>query len=413
LDYFQRATHDLSMGRDLSLDNQLCLPLILISDILRIMDEINQLLSDLVAINSINPGLDPTAAGEDNVAQYIAKWLVRAGMEVQLIESAPRRPNVVARVRGSGGGKTLLINGHMDTVGAGGMLKPHEPVIKDGRLYGRGAYDMKGGLAACMWAMASVKQLNLRGDVVFTAVVDEEYASLGTQDLAKRFKADGAIVAEFTELQLICAHRGFVWLEVETTGRAAHGSRPDLGVDAIAKMGRVLVELEKLDHILRSKPGHPLLGSGSLHASLITGGRELSTYPDRCVLSIERRTIPGEIPEMVESEVRGILEEIQCLDPTFRAIVRRGLDRAPLETTEGAGIVKAVQAAAGKVLNRPLPIAGVQFWTDAALLSEAGIPSVLLGPSGSGAHADEEWVDLSSVKTCGELYLAAAREFCG
>lgn len=376
------------------------------------MDEIDQLLSDLVAINSINPGLDPTAAGEVKVAQYIANWLGQAGIGVQLIESAPGRPNVVARVRGTGGGKTLLINGHMDTVGAGGMLKPHKPVIKEGRLYGRGAYDMKGGLAACMWALASLQKLNLRGDVVFTAVIDEEYASLGTQDLAKRFKADGAIVAEFTELQLILAHRGFVWLEVETTGRAAHGSRPDLGVDAIAKMGKVLVKLDTLDHTLRSKPSHPLLGSGSIHASLITGGKELSTYPDRCVLSIERRTIPGETPEMVESEVRGILEEIQCLDPTFRAIVRRGLGRAPLETTEGAGIVKAVQAAAGKVLNRPLPIAGVQFWTDAALLSEAGIPSVLLGPSGSGAHADEEWVVLASVRTCAELYLAAAREFC-
>jgi acetylornithine deacetylase len=200
---------------------------------------------------------------------------------------------------------------------------------------------------------------------------------------------------------------------VETTGRAAHGSRPDLGVDAIAKMGKVLVKLDTLDHTLRSKPSHPLLGSGSIHASLITGGRELSTYPDRCVLSIERRTIPGETPEMVEDEVMELVEEIQHSDASFRAIVRRGLDRAPLETPGDSGIVGAVQVAAGKVLKRPLPIAGVQFWTDAALLSEAGIPTVLLGPSGSGAHADEEWVDLTSVRTCASLYLAAAREFCG
>ncbi len=376
------------------------------------MDEVEQLTSDLVAINSINPDLAPGEAGEGNIARYIARWLEKAGVEVQLLECAPGRPNVVARVAGTGGGKILLLNGHMDTVGAGGMMKPHEPIIKGGRLFGRGAYDMKGGLAACMWTMAKVQKLHLRGDMVFTAVIDEEYASKGTQDLAKRFHADGAIVAEFTELKLILAHRGFVWLEVETSGRAAHGSRPDLGVDAIAKMGKVLVALEKHDLNLRSKPSHTLLGSGSIHASLITGGKELSTYPDRCVLSIERRTIPGETPEMVEKEVKGIIEEIQRSDTAFRAVVRRGLDRAPLETTDKAGIVKAVQAAAGKVMKQTLPIAGVQFWTDASLLSEVGIPSVLLGPSGSGAHADEEWVDLASVRTCAELYLATAVEFC-
>ncbi|MCX6033547.1 MAG: M20/M25/M40 family metallo-hydrolase, partial [Chloroflexi bacterium] len=328
------------------------------------------------------------------------------------VESVSGRPNVVGTARGTGGGKTLLLNGHMDTVGAGGMPNLHGPVIRDGRLYGRGAYDMKGGLAACMFAVAAARKQRLRGDVIFTAVVDEEYASLGTQELARRFHADGAIVAEFTELQLILAHRGFIWLEVETIGRAAHGSRPDLGVDAIVKMGKLLVELEKLDQCLRSNPTHPLLGSGSLHASLINGGKELSTYPDQCVLSVERRTLPGETPEKVEAELLGIVEKIQGSDPSFQAVVRRGIDQAPLETSEEAGIVRVVQAAAGKVLNRPLPIAGVPFWTDAALLSAAGIPSVLLGPSGGGAHADEEWVDLSSVKACTKMYLATAVEFC-
>jgi acetylornithine deacetylase len=300
----------------------------------------------------------------------------------------------------------------MDTVGVGGMQDPLAPVIKNGRLFGRGAYDMKGGLAACMTAMAAVKKERLRGDVVFTAVVDEEYASQGTQQLAKRFRADGAIVAEFTELQLITAHRGFAWLEVETRGQAAHGSRPDLGIDAIVKMGKVLVELEKLDLTLRSKFSHPLLGSGSIHASLINGGKELSTYPDRCILSVERRTLPGETTVQIEREMQAIIDTIQKSDTSFRAVVRRGLERAPLETSEESRIVKAVQAAAGKVMKRPLPIAGVQFWTDAALLSAAGIPSVLLGPSGRGAHADEEWVDLASVRKCSELYLATAREFC-
>jgi acetylornithine deacetylase len=376
------------------------------------MEELEKLLSDLVAINSINPDLSPGAPGEAEVAHYIARWLERTGLEVQIIESVPGRPNVVGIARGTGGGKTLLLNGHMDTVGAGGMSHPHRPVILEGRLYGRGAYDMKGGLAACMSALAAIQKQHLRGDVIFQAVIDEEYASLGTQELARLFHAEGAIVAEFTELQLILAHRGFVWLEVETLGRAAHGSRPDLGVDAIVKMGKVLAELDNLDQSLRSKPTHPLLGSGSLHASLIKGGKEPSTYPDQCVLSIERRTLPGETPEKVEAELLGIVEKIQRSDSTFQAVIRRGFDRLPLETPEDAGIVKAVQAAAGIVLKHPLPIAGVPFWTDAALLSEVGIPSLLFGPSGSGAHADEEWVDLSSVKSCAEVYLATAVEFC-
>ncbi|HEY9525887.1 MAG TPA: M20/M25/M40 family metallo-hydrolase, partial [Anaerolineales bacterium] len=247
------------------------------------MGELEQLLSDLVSINSINPDLVPGSAGEGEIAHYIADWLKLAGLEVELIESVSGRPNVVGIARGTGGGKTLLLNGHMDTVGVAGMIAGHTPRMEGGRLYGRGAYDMKGGLAACMLAIAEATKRSLRGDVIFTGVIDEEYASVGTMDLAKRFHADGAIVAEFTELQLILAHRGFVWLEIETIGKAAHGSRPDLGVDAIVKMGKVLNEIENLDQTLRANPTHPLLGSGSLHASLINGGQELSSYPERCL----------------------------------------------------------------------------------------------------------------------------------
>ena len=377
------------------------------------MEELEQLLRDLVSINSINPDLIPGAPGEAEIAHYIADWLKIADLEVELVESTSGRPNVVGIARGTGGGKTLLLNGHMDTVGVAGMTDAHQPVIKDGRLHGRGSYDMKGGLAACMLAIAEARKQRLRGDVIFTGVIDEEYASIGTMDLAERFHADGAIVAEFTELQLILAHRGFVWLEVETIGKAAHGSRPDLGVDAIVKMGKVLTEMEKLDRKLRSNSTHPLLGSGSLHASLIQGGQELSSYPERCLLSVERRTLPGETPEAVEAEFLSLLRDIQLSDPSFNAFIRRGIDRSPLETPENAEIVKAIQSAAVKVLNRPPQIAGVQFWTDAAVLSAAGIPSVLFGPAGSGAHAVEEWVDLASVKMCAEIYLETAQRFCG
>jgi acetylornithine deacetylase len=271
---------------------------------------------------------------------------------------------------------------------------------------------MKSGLAACMIAAAEARKRRLRGDVILQAVADEEYASIGTQALAGRFEADGAIVAEFTEQRLIAAHKGFVWLEIETLGKAAHGSRPDLGVDAIAKMGKVLVELDALQQRLRARTRHPLLGTGSVHASLIRGGQELSSYPDHCVLSVERRTLPGETAKQAEEELAQIAARLQHADPAFHAVVRRGLDRSPLETHETLPIFRTVHEVAENVLHRSVQVAGVAFWTDAALLSAAGIPSLLFGPSGSGAHAAEEWVDLASVKACAEVYLGAATEFC-
>jgi acetylornithine deacetylase len=376
------------------------------------MDTPEQLLSDLVSINSINPDLVPGGRGEGEIARFIANWSEQADLEVHLHEPIPGRPNVVAIARGSGGGKSLMLNGHMDTVGVEGMTRPHQPYVKEGRLYGRGAYDMKAGLAACMLSMKAARQKHLRGDVILTAVMDEEYAGVGTMDIAKRYHAEAAIVAEFTELNLILAHKGFVWLDVETIGVAAHGSRPELGVDAIAKMGSMLVELEKLDQSLRSHPTHKWLGSGSLHASLINGGRELSSYPDRCVLSIERRTLPGETADMVAAEVQEIIQRLQRSDPSFKAVFRGGIDRPPMETQEDSAIVNIVKESAKKVLKHAPELGGVPFWTDAATLWTAGIPSILFGPSGAGAHAIEEWVDLQSVEECAEIYLETAAAFC-
>lgn len=376
------------------------------------MNQLTMLLHDLVSINSINPDLVPGAAGEGEIARFVAGWLERAGLEVELDEFVPGRPNVVGRARGSGGGRTLLLNGHMDTVGVAGMREPHKPYIRDGRLYGRGAFDMKGGVAACMVAVAGVRRERLRGDVIFTGVVDEEYAGLGTMGIAKRYRADGAVIAEPTGLELIAAHKGFVWLEIETQGFAAHGSRPDLGVDAIAKMGRVLTELERLELELRARAPHPRLGTGSVHASLIHGGQELSSYPERCVVSVERRTVPGETPEGVEAEIRMMLDRLGAADPACRAVVRRGIDRTPMETDEGGAIVETVGQAAAHVLGRAPRISGVPYWTDAATLSAAGIPTVLFGATGDGAHAVEEWVELESVEKCAAIYLETARRFC-
>ncbi len=293
---------------------------------------VEPLLQELVRINSINPDLVPDAPGELEIARFIARWLEQVGLEVHWHEVVPNRPNVVGILRGRGGGKSLILNGHIDTVGVAGMTNPHQPYQHEGRLYGRGAYDMKGGVAACMVAIAAAKQTPLRGDLIFTAVMDEEYAGLGTMAIAERYQADAALIAEPTEQQLVIAHKGFVWLDVTTRGIAAHGSRPDLGVDAITHMGRFLGELERLSEQLAGRTAHPLLGHGSLHASLIQGGQELSSYPARCRLSIERRTLPGETLTSVEAEFEAILARLNLADPAFQATLHTTLARTPLET---------------------------------------------------------------------------------
>jgi len=359
-----------------------------------------ELLADLVRIDSINPELIARAAGEGEIARFVGAWLEDAGLEVEVEEVAPGRFNVVGVARGSGGGLTLLLNAHMDTVGVGGMERPFEPAVENGLLHGRGSYDMKAGLAAIMLAGAEAVRAGLRGDVIVTAVCDEEVASIGTARVAERYRADAAIVSEPTEMRLALAHKGFVGFEIETKGRAAHGSRPDLGVDAIAHMGHVLVGIEELDRRLRADPTHPLLGSGSLHASVIEGGQEFSSYPERCLLEGERRTIPGETDAHVESELRALLGEIE-------GEVRVVVAREPFETPAEEPIAKLVARHAGQP-----EVVGVPFWADSALLSSAGIPTVVFGPAGEGAHAVEEWADLASVERCADVYAAVARELC-
>jgi acetylornithine deacetylase len=308
----------------------------------------------------------------------------------------------------------LLLNAHMDTVTVAGMDRPHEPRIDGDRLYGRGAYDMKAGLAAIMWAGAAAAHRHLRGDIIVTAVADEEYASIGTASLARQLRADAAIVTEPTgdALDIAIAHKGFIWLELVTEGVAAHGSRPEFGVDAIASMGRVLVGLADLDRRLRAAPSHPLLGSGSVHASLISGGQELSSYPDRCVLQIERRTIPGETPATVAGEIQAILDAIAATDPQFRAALRTTLVRDPFTVVADAPIVTMLRDQAHAALGHAPRIVGVPFWADAAILAAAGIPTVIFGPGGAGAHAAEEWVSLAQTRQCADILVATSAEFC-
>ncbi len=376
------------------------------------------LLAQLVAVDSINPDLVPGAAGEGAIAELVAAWLAARGVDVSLHEMAPGRPSVVGVARGRGSGKALLLNGHLDTVGVEGMTAPHTPRVEAGRLYGRGAYDMKGGVAAAMLATAAAVELGLAGDVIFTGVADEENAGLGTtQVLAEALdsgrRVAGAIVAEPTELALAVAHKGFVWLEAETRGVAAHGSRPHLGVDAIVKMGKLLVALGELDERLQAGTRHRHLGPASLHASLITGGAERSSYPERCWLALERRTIPGETAAQVLTEIAGLIAALAASDPAFRCELRLGLERLPMETAEDHSFVALVAAAAQEASRSEVSVGGVSYWSDAATIAAAGVPTVLYGPLGAGAHAVEEWVDLDSVAQCAEVYLATACRLCG
>jgi len=360
----------------------------------RVQSSVGELAAALVAIDSINPTLVPGGAGEREIASFVADWCLAQGFEVDVL--GDERPSVVARKRGSGGGRSLLLNGHLDTVGVAGMEAPFEPRVEGDRLYGRGAYDMKGALAAILLAASDVT--GVRGDVVVTLVADEELASIGTEAVVQNVRADAAIVAEPTDLRVAIAHRGFVGFEVETEGIAAHGSRPDLGVDAIAKMGPILVALADLDERLRTGRSHPLVGPASLHASLIEGGQELSSFPASCVLSGERRTIPGETVEQVEEELHAIAGE---------AGLRIIASRDPLTVDRDQPFAELVRRVADAG-----DYTGALFWTDAALLAAAGIPTVLFGPAGEGAHATTEWVSLTSLDRVREVVRRVAAEWC-
>lgn len=374
--------------------------------------DLQQLTADLVSIDSTNPDLVPGGAGEARIAAFVADWLRGAGLDVAVHDLGQGRANVVGIARGSGDGKSLMLNAHMDVVGAGDMVDPWLPRVEGDRLYGRGSFDMKASLAAIMLVGREAAQAGLAGDVLITAVADEEYASLGVQDIVRTYHADAAIVTEPTGLELCVAHKGFVWLEVETRGVASHGSLPAVGVDAIAKMGPVLVGLDALNRDLMAGAQHDLLGTGSVHASLITGGQELSSYPNHCLLSIERRTVPGETTPIVEAQIAAILANAAAADPTFRALQRTLLERDPFTVARDKAIVQASQANLRRVLGHEPAFTGEFGWMDSAFLAAAGIPTVIFGPDGAGAHADVEWVDLATLERMTDALLGTVQDFC-
>jgi acetylornithine deacetylase len=378
-------------------------------------DYIVRTLTDLVRINSVNPSIAPDGRGEMEIAAYVAGALRRLGLETTLHEPEPGRATAVGSLRGAGGGRSLMLNGHADTVGVEGMPEPFSGAIRDGRLYGRGAHDMKGSLASSIGAAKALvdARVSLKGDLVIAAVADEEYGSLGTMDLVGRYRVDAAIVTEPTNLDICLAHKGYIWIEVETEGKAAHGSRFTEGVDANMRMGRFLAELDKLERSLREGPAHPLVGPPSLHAAMVDGGSGLSTYAARCTLKIERRTIPGETEANAVAEIQAIVDRLTAADPTFRATVRPFFARQPFEVAPDAEIVKVLGGAARETLRRQPAFVGDTPWMDSALLAEAGIETVVMGPRGAGEHSIEEWVDIESVIEMAEILARTAIAYCG
>jgi len=370
---------------------------------------------ELVRTDSRNPSLVAGAPGEVQIARVLAEVLSAWGFKVEVEESAPGRPNVVARA-GEGRGRSLLLNGHLDTVGVEGMVhSPFGAEERDGRMFGRGSADMKSGVAAMCAAAARAVAGGLAGEVIIGAVADEEYASLGTRDLVERgVRADAAIVTEPTQLTIMPAHRGFVWIEVELSGRAAHGSRYDIGIDAITHAGLLLAELDRFERQTLTTRTHRLLGHASLHASTIDGGIGMSTYPDRCVVRLERRTLPGEHREQVMTEIRQACERVRAVRPSFTARTTMMLAQEPSDVAEDAPIVRALSEAARRVRTQAPAVLGMTAWTDAALLNDGGIPAICFGPGDiSLAHAAEEFVPIAEIEQATDILTSLIADWCG
>ncbi len=368
---------------------------------------------ELVRIDSRNPSLAPGGPGESVVAGALAEILGEWGFRVEQHDAAPGRPNVVARV-GTPGGRSLMFNGHLDVVGTDGMRHPpFDADVRDGRMYGRGSCDMKSGIAAMCAAAVRAVDAGVAGEIVIAAVADEEYESIGTRALIERgVRADAAIVTEPTRLCIMPSHLGFVWIDVTAHGHAAHGSRWELGVDAIRHAALYLAEMDRFDREVLPTRSHPLLGRPSIHASLIEGGTGMSTYPDRCTVRIERRTIPGESVAQVEREMRELAVAAHQRDGRVDIDARVTFAQAPSDVATDAPIVRALSDALGAE-GEPVRVEGMTAWTDAALLNAAGIPAICFGPGDiSLAHAAEEYVPVDEIERAAAVLARLAGTWC-
>lgn len=365
----------------------------------------------LVAIHSVNPDLESDGTGEAEIAAFCAELLEGWGFDVSSREAVPGRPNVVARLNGTG--PALLLNGHLDTVGVAGMtIDPFGAELRDGRLWGRGSCDMKGGVAALLAASRALVDASVseRPSLVVALTADEENASVGMARLVEDgIAADLAVVCEPTELAVMPAHKGFVWIRALFQGRAAHGSRPELGIDAIRHAALYLTALEEHAAALRSGPAHPLLGHGSFHAGTIRGGAGASVYPESCELVLERRTLPAESVHDAVAPFREALETLVSDHPEIVADLAVTLDRPGTEVAADTPLVKGLLAALAEV-GAPPEVRGMSAWVDAAYLNGAGIPAVCFGPGSiEQAHTADEWIDVEEIRVAADVLGRFAR----
>ena len=365
----------------------------------------------LVRTPSVNPGLEEGGAGEERIAWLVAGWLAHWGYATRSVEVAPGRYNVVGRL-GAGSGPALLLNGHLDTVGVSGMPGPFSGSVREGRLHGRGAADMKAGVACILSTAARLASEEVPGELIVALTADEEHASLGMEALVMGgVGADAAVVCEPTNLAVMPAHKGFLWIDAHVRGRAAHGSQPELGIDAITRAGHLLVAFEAEGKRLARDTGHPLLGPASVHAGTISGGYAPSVYPDSCHVVFERRTLPGETVAKVMGEAGAVLAGAQRRCRGLEARLEPGLFRA---ATEVPAATRLVQDLLGACTRAGLPgkVAGMSAWVDACFLNESGIPSVCFGPGSiAQAHTADEWVEVSEIEACANVLTDFSRRF--
>ena len=364
----------------------------------------------LVSTPSVNPQLEEGGSGEREAATLVAEWLDLWGLDTRITEISPNRFNVIAKLDGEG--PTLLLNGHLDTVGVGGMIvPPFDAKVEGGRIWGRGSCDMKAGLAAILATTKRLVEEGPRPNLIVAMTADEEHASLGMYALVDSFpSADFAIVTEPTRLAVMPAHKGFLWVRAVFEGRAAHGSRPDLGIDAIRHAALYVSALDDYGDQLTSRPAHPLLKHGSVHAGTIQGGSAASVYPDLCEIVLERRTMPGEKPEKVLQEFQRILDELSEREEDLSASLEQMLERPGTEVPEDSRLVQGLLEA-GQGHGIPPVVEGMTAWVDAALLNEIGIPAVCYGPGDiAQAHSADEWVELAQIEKCADVLESFARD---
>ncbi len=364
----------------------------------------------LVAVPSVNPRIEASGSGEAEIAARTAELLEGWGFDVSVTEPEPGRPNVVGRM--GDGPRSLMFNGHLDTVGVEGMsIEPFCAEIRDGRLWGRGACDMKGGVAALLSAAAALARKEPPGELLVALTADEEYASAGMAALVESgVRADAAVVCEPTGLAVMPAHKGFVWVEAGFSGRAAHGSRPDEGVDAILHAAEFLVAMAEYGDELLDRAPHPLLGWGSVHAGTISGGDAPSVYPERCTTVVERRTLPDEPPEVVMREFAAVVAGLGRAARSGAAL-RMTLERPGTEVAEASPLVQGLLGAVAASGRDPV-VAGMTAWVDAAFLNRSGTPAVCFGPGSiAQAHSAREWVAIDEIEACARILEGFGREF--